>query len=324
MIFFNTCEAELRKCKIDNCEEKSVKEIFRFLRASVYTVQRDGMSMRARDSYSNVSEDVHRVELPEHVEIGFTLAGFGSRFIAYLVDLICMIVFVVILFAAILALLIVLQGGMYTEFVRGPSPRVEGLVIAVVISLFGLALFVVSWFYFVLFEMLWEGKSPGKRLVGIRVIRDEGGRISFSTSLLRNLLRVADWLPAFYLVGIITMFANKKWKRLGDLTAGTVVVKEEKAGWRPSFSVPPPVLSSAQDDPSSSIHIPAEMLEKLGKDYYNLCRDFLGRRERIDPQKGLEIEYKIAGKPMRRLGLQAVEPIRFIEAFVLAWRQKKG
>jgi uncharacterized RDD family membrane protein YckC len=280
----------------------------------------DSRAMDMRQRYSSVGEDVHRVEVPEHVEIGFTLAGFGSRFIAYLIDFLCMVLFVSILFSALIALLIVFQKGLFEAMLQGPNPRAEGLMIAILLSIFGLSLFLVSWFYFVIFEMLWDGRSPGKRAMGIRVIRDEGGRISFYTSLLRNLLRVADWLPAFYFAAIIAMFANKKWKRLGDIAAGTVVVKEEKTGWMPAVSLPPPPPS----DPEAGDEqvLPAEVLSRLGKDYYELCREFLARKDLIDPVKSDEIAAIIAAEPMARLGLGPMPPETFIARFVEAWKRK--
>jgi len=278
--------------------------------------------MSIRERYSSVGEDIHRVEVPEHVEIGFTLAGFGSRFIAYLIDFICMVLFVSILFSALVALLIVFQKGLFESMLQGPNPRAEGLIIAIILSIFGLSLFLVSWFYFVIFEMLWDGKSPGKRALGIRVIRDEGGRISFYTSLLRNLLRVADWLPAFYFVGIIAMFANKKWKRLGDIAAGTVVVKEEKTGWMPPVSLPPAPPSEAEAGEPELFS--SEVLEKLGKDYYELCREFLARQALIEPVKAGEIAAIIGGEPMGRLGLGPMPPETFIVRFVETWKRKRS
>jgi uncharacterized RDD family membrane protein YckC len=277
--------------------------------------------MSIRDRYSSVGEDIHRVEVPEHVEIAFTLAGFGSRFIAYLIDFLCMVLFVSILFSALVALLIVFQKGLFEAMLQGPNPSAEGLVIAIVLSLFGLSLFLVSWFYFVIFEMLWDGRSPGKRAMGIRVIRDEGGRISFYTSLLRNLLRVADWLPAFYFVAIIAMFAGRKWKRLGDIAAGTVVVKEDKVGWMPSASLTPPPPSGPEAGGDELFSSP--VLEKLGKNYYELCLEFLARQAMIEPVKASEIAAVIAGEPMARLGLGPMQPETFIARFVEAWKRKK-
>ncbi len=280
------------------------------------------MARFSRDSWSRVSEDVHRVEVPEHVEIGFTLAGFGSRFIAYLIDLSIMFIIVAFLFGAMLAIFILLQQRMYEQFVENPSPSMEGALYALLISLFGLALFIVSWFYFLLFEMLWDGRSPGKRAVGIRVIRDEGSKISFTTSLLRNLMRVADWLPAFYLVGIVAMFVGRKWKRLGDIVAGTIVVKEEKVQWVPARSIPPPPPGQRPEGIGAGIFT-TEVCDKLGKEYYNLCYDYLKRRVAIDPKRAFEIAGSIAGPVMEKLAISDMSPDSFIETFVEAWQSKR-
>ena len=280
------------------------------------------MARFSRDSWSRVSEDVHRVEVPEHVEIGFTLAGFGSRFIAYLIDLCIMFMIVALLFGAMLALFILSQKGIYEQFVESPSPSIEGAFYALLISLFGLALFIVSWFYFLIFEMLWDGRSPGKKAVGIRVIRDEGSKIAFTTSLLRNLMRVADWLPAFYLVGIVAMFAGKKWKRLGDIVAGTIVVKEEKVQWVPARSIPPPPPGRGADSEGAGIFT-TDVCNKLGKEYYNLCYDYMKRHVAIDPVRASQIAGSIAGPVMEKLAITGMNPDRFIETFVEVWQSKR-
>jgi uncharacterized RDD family membrane protein YckC len=282
------------------------------------------MERTSRDSFSRLGEDVHKIEVPEHVEIGFTLAGFGSRFIAYLVDLLIMFVVVSVLFTAMVVAFIIYQKSSLETFFKQPDPSAQSLAAAFIVSIFGLALFIVSWFYFVIFEMLWDGASPGKKLMSIRVMRDEGSKVAFTTSLLRNLLRAADWLPAFYLAGIVVMFANKKWKRLGDIVAGTVVVKEEKAGWTPTLSIPPPAAAPALVPGSglSSIFTD-QVLERLGEPYYNLCLGYLKRRATLDPPRAYEIALSVARTPMQKLGLAGVHPDMFIEAFAQAWQQKK-
>jgi uncharacterized RDD family membrane protein YckC len=85
-------------------------------------------------------------------------------------------------------------------------------------------LFVLEWFYPVLFEVLWHGQTPGKKAMGISVIHDDLTPVSFGTSLVRNLLRTVDFLPLFYLAGLITMLSNRQFQRLGDLAAGTLVI----------------------------------------------------------------------------------------------------
>ena len=87
--------------------------------------------------------------------------------------------------------------------------------------------FLLYWGYFALFEAFWNGQTPGKRLVKIRVIKDSGRHITLFEALARNLVRVVDMIPPnFYLVGLLSMLCNKQQKRLGDFVAGTIVIHE--------------------------------------------------------------------------------------------------
>jgi hypothetical protein len=91
---------------------------------------------------------------------------------------------------------------------------------------FGLLTFFIFWGYYLFFEMAWNGQSPGKRRLGLRVIRTDGSPITFTESLIRNLIRLFDFLPAYYGVGVVAMFINSQTRRLGDLVAGTLVVHD--------------------------------------------------------------------------------------------------
>ena len=115
-----------------------------------------------------------------------------------------------------------IPGGIKLEAqVVGPIPRFFALAIDLAIR--G-ALFLVEWFYPVLFEVLWRGQTPGKRALGISVINDDLTPVTLGPSLVRNLLRVVDFLPVFYLAGLVTMLSNRRFQRLGDLAAGTLVI----------------------------------------------------------------------------------------------------
>jgi uncharacterized RDD family membrane protein YckC len=96
-------------------------------------------------------------------------------------------------------------------------------------------LFVVSWWYMVLFEVLNQGRSPGKQWMGLRVVQDDGTPIGWSASLLRNLLRFVDMLPFGYFLGAISCLQHPTFKRLGDLAAGTLVIYREQPLARPQL-----------------------------------------------------------------------------------------
>lgn len=106
-------------------------------------------------------------------------------------------------------------------------------------GVFFITVFLLEWFYPVFFEVR-SGSSPGKNAMGLRVIHDNGTPISFSSSLIRNLLRTADFLPFFYGFGLAAMMSNKRFQRLGDMAAGTLVVYADRTQARAPFVKVPP------------------------------------------------------------------------------------
>lgn len=138
---------------------------------------------------------------PEGVELTLTLAGPVPRGVAFLLDLLIRVgVYIV---AAMLF-------GLLLSSVAG------GLMLITV--------FLLEWFYPVLFEMLNNGQTPGKSAMKIAVTHTDGTPVTLNGSLIRNLLRTADMFPSFYLAGIVCMLCNKRFQRLGDLAADTVVI----------------------------------------------------------------------------------------------------
>ena len=107
---------------------------------------------------------------------------------------------------------------------------------------------VIELFYFVVFETLWRGRSPGKRLLGLGVVSEDGLPVSFGASLVRNLLRSADILPSSYTTGLVTMLVSKRTQRLGDIAAGTVVVRFD----RPRPAAP---LDEGSDEEAHGVHV---------------------------------------------------------------------
>ncbi|HEY2382383.1 MAG TPA: stage II sporulation protein M [Terriglobia bacterium] len=154
------------------------------------------------------------VVTPDHFELDFDIAGVGSRFLALLADsmLIGGIVIVLILAAVVMGI-----AGLLT--VRSQATGSWVLAVAVI------AYFIVTWGYFLFFEALNNGQTPGKKWAGIRVVKDDGLPVGWRESALRNLVRVADTLPPpACVVGALAILISKRGKRLGDLLAGTIVV----------------------------------------------------------------------------------------------------
>ncbi|MBD8005121.1 RDD family protein [Bacillus norwichensis] len=156
------------------------------------------------------------VKTPEFVSIQFQLAGLGSRMAAYMLDWLILCVLNVIII--IIPLILLIDGNPFYD-------DVASVVIAILI----IALFVLNWGYFIFMEFYFGGKTIGKRVLGIRVIQDNGHSLTLLSSFIRNFMRIVDSLPSGYLTGLLMIFFHPKHKRVGDLVAGTIVVHERKA-----------------------------------------------------------------------------------------------
>ncbi len=142
----------------------------------------------------------YRVEIPGGIELEAQVVGPVARFLAFCIDVI------------LRGILLIIAGLVSIPF--GELGAGFWLIFW----------FLIEWFYPVLFEVLRRGQTPGKIALGISVVHDDLTPVTFGTSLIRNLLRTADFLPVFYLVGLITMVSNSRFQRLGDLAAGTLVI----------------------------------------------------------------------------------------------------
>ena len=154
---------------------------------------------------------------PENVRIEYTLAGVVSRAGAVAMDT-----------AIQSALLLAVVGArsLLEKHARLPGSNWAGAIL-------GIVGFVIFNAYFIYFETVWNGQTPGKRYARLRTIREGGLPIDLSCSAVRNLVRIVDFFPLFYVLGGIVAFFSSRSKRLGDLAAGTIVVNEIKE-WKPS------------------------------------------------------------------------------------------
>ncbi|HEX8220771.1 MAG TPA: RDD family protein [Chloroflexia bacterium] len=155
------------------------------------------------------------ISTPEQVAFEYEMAGIGSRFVAALLDhLILAVTLVLIVCAA------------STIGLMSLSARDGGAGAFLVLAIMTLISFLITWGYFVVFETVWNGQTPGKRVGGLRVIRYNGQPIGAGEALVRNLVRLVDFMPGFYGVGLLSMFIDKNARRLGDFAAGTIVIRE--------------------------------------------------------------------------------------------------
>jgi uncharacterized RDD family membrane protein YckC len=163
-------------------------------------------------------EDRVRISTPEGVDVELTLAGIGSRFIAAVFDF-------AIQFSIVLAAALLLG---VTDGQRG------GLSLAG----FTLIFFLVFFGYDVLFEVRAHGRTPGKRWTGLRVVRTGGTPVTLVPSSVRNVMRLVDILPALYAIGMFSIFVTRQNQRLGDLAAGTLIVRDRPGGMRSAEAAP--------------------------------------------------------------------------------------
>ncbi len=227
---------------------------------------------------------------PEHVSLQYDIAGIGSRGTAAIVDTLIQAIALVAIFVALSAATAVL--GLSLTLSRGGT--------ALFIGLMALAIFIVTSGYFMLWEIVWSGQTPGKRLVGVRVIRENGYPIRPIDAVIRNLVRIVDWLPLFYGVGMLSMLLNQRSRRLGDFASGTIVVRERS-------SVIP--MSSTTSSGGYALRSADA----------SLVRDFLMRRSTMNPHLRAQLASRIATAIAQRyaLRLDDDDPEKFLETLNL-------
>jgi uncharacterized RDD family membrane protein YckC len=213
-------------------------------------------------------EDRVRIDTAEGVALELTLAGVGSRFVAALLD---NMIEAVVVGAAALIVYVAGAGGGF---------GVALLTIVVFAVLFG---------YDILFEVLNGGRTPGKKRVGIRVVRTGGEPITFFPSAVRNLLRLVDILPIAYLIGTISILVTKRNQRIGDLVAGTIIVRERGRKDLPS----PPQRVAAPP--------PAWDVSAVTRDELMAIRAFLDRRSALTDAARADLARTLAAGLRRKV-----------------------
>ena len=226
-------------------------------------------------------DDPYLVSTPENVELRYTVAGLATRFFAALIDTIILaFLSVFILFAG----LIFVAAG--SEF--GSTASLAILAVTL------LLLFALVFGYYIFFETVWRGQTPGKRALHLRVMRDDGLPLNFTASVIRNLIRFFDLLPGTYGFGVVAMFINKRWKRLGDMAAGTVVIRDDVP------QAPPRLQVSAT--PQSRIEA-AGMRQPLSDREYELIREYLVRHRTLAPAARGRVGTRLSSIAEARTGL---------------------
>jgi uncharacterized RDD family membrane protein YckC len=217
---------------------------------------------------SAANEGTLIIETPERVPLHFALASIGNRFIACAIDHALQVLAIVLMIIAFT--LLANFSNLADQLSNAPK-----WVIAIAIVI----IFLIVSGYFAFFEWAWSGQTPGKRWLKLRVIREDGRPVTFWEATVRNLLRTFDMMPApFYSIGLISVFVSNSDQRVGDMVAGTVVVREREAE-APAFAQ---VFATAVSDPAlrrsfKAVEFTAS-LEPLTESEIEVVEAFLRRR----------------------------------------------
>ena len=250
------------------------------------------------DHQQPLSQRLVSIRTPENIELSYALAGPGSRAVAYVVDLlimftVCQMLFNLLVYA--FAMLLSASGVQSELWVS---------------ALVGLGSFALYNGYFILLEWLLNGQTPGKRLLHIRVIKQGGFALRFFDTLLRNLLRVVDFLPLFYGVGLTSLLFTRDSQRLGDLVAGTLVVYQEPMQ---TESLLPALPASEESEPA----LPAAQLAAIPSDVISLAAQYLRSRIELAPRPRQDLAAELASLVRETSGLEA-RPAQSVESFLAA------
>lgn len=266
-----------------------------------------------------------KILTPENVELDFELAGLGSRFLALLLDSLLQTLITVVLFLIVWAIMYSAGGLGIGESLAGMSPWA---IAALILFLFAL------WSgYFLYFEAAKGGQTPGKKAVGIKVIRDTGHPLDFRAAALRNLMRAVDGLPGMYGIGALSAFISPQYRRLGDCVGGTLVVKVRSEQWTaPSTARPVDVEPGVQSPTDASADSVARLsddaaanLHTVTRDDYRAIRHFLDRRRELQAEVANSLAWKIAEPLAAKLGVdyvRTINPVEFLEGVAAEWERR--
>src|SRR5258706_14198375 len=195
------------------------------------------------------------IETPERVELEFALASIGNRFLAVAIDH-----FIQYLSIFLIAWFFLSIAGYAASDTAGSADKLFSEMPKWTIAILIIVLFLIFAGYFIVFEWLWNGQTPGKRLLKLRVVRDDGRPLTLWEAIARNLLRICDAVPGFvipvYSVGLIVIFLSNRDQRIGDLFAGTVVIRErpdEAPTFAETFSNPMTDVAFTRVQPKTDV-----------------------------------------------------------------------
>jgi uncharacterized RDD family membrane protein YckC len=273
----------------------------------------------------DLNSDQLNIDTPELVAIQMPLAGIGSRFIALLID--------TLIWAAGLVVL-----GLVLWAFQPALQAFSSLSYQWTVAIFTLSIFLLNWGYFTLFEAFWHGRTPGKRIARIRVIQRSGRAIGIFESMARNFIRYVDQIPFFYAVGVVAVFATRQHQRLGDLAAGTLVVRDREqetplwadtgvpadrsssVGWDTgtrTFTVPVFTHANAIPEPHQAVALSSSGIARLSSSDLEVLEGFFARRLDLPLPTRQLLAQRIADAIQTKSGLEqppGVSVETFLEA----------
>ena len=216
----------------------------------------------------------------ESVAFSYELAGLGSRFFAVFIDVAIQLAVVLVVAIALALLANAIPGGPQSSAGSTFGRAIlEGLVIG--------AAFLLFFGYFILFEWLWRGRTPGKRILGIRVVRDGGLPLDFTSSVVRNVIRILEFGLGLYAVSAVATLLSPQNRRLGDMAAGTIVVRDA-----PFERAPAPLVEARANDP---------LVRDLGSAERDLVQRYAERRDSLSRAARAQVAAGIAAAVRPRL-----------------------
>lgn len=246
------------------------------------------------------TEETLIIETPERVPLAFALASIGNRFLAVAIDH----------FIQYFAYIIIVWTFLSLAGVGNPfqNTAVEDALMDLpkwTIAIAILVVFLLFSSYFIFFEWLWNGQTPGKRLMKLRVIREDGRPITLWEAIARNLLRIFDALPGgvipIYSIGLITIFFNSRDQRIGDLFAGTVVIRErtdEAPTFTETFADPISDTALRRVNPPTSFQANVHL---LNDSEIEVVESFLRRRWDLNERQRIWMAWRVALPLMYKL-----------------------
>lgn len=223
------------------------------------------------------------VRTPESIAFNYELAGLGSRFLALVIDQVIQILVLLAIFY-----------GVFSAALRLPAThgvvntQAEKIASALVIAAIIAAVFTIFFGYFIIFETLWNGKTPGKWALSIRVVRDGGYPVDFGAAVIRNLIRVGEFAFGYYALSAVSAVLSPENKRLGDYAAGTIVVRES------------PLKLSLPDQALKAEPVYAPTLYLSGEERA-LVKRFIERRDVLAPEQRTALAGRLASRVRDRV-----------------------